>query len=222
MLINAFARSGSIGGRLTTLAVLLAACRAGGDGSETGREGSAAAPATQNPTPTVVLETTKGRIVMELDGEKAPRSVANFVAHVEIGFYDGLVFHRVRPGFMIQAGALSPELARRRSSAPSVPNEAVNGLTNARGTVAMARLPDPHSATTQFFINLVDNGYRLDYGQSADGWGYAVFGRVVSGMDIVDAIASVPTQRRGNHEAVPLEPIVITRAYIQEEAGEAP
>ncbi len=196
------------------LAALLAACQAGesGDGASAGAEAL-------DPTPTVVLETTAGQIVMELDRQKAPLSVANFVAHVEIGFYDGIIFHRVRPGFMIQAGGLTPELARRRTSAPSVPNEATNGLTNARGTVAMARLPDPHSATTQFFINLIDNGYRLDYGESADGWGYSVFGTVVSGMDVVDAIAAVPTRRRGNHEAVPLEPIVITRAYIQEEAA---
>jgi cyclophilin family peptidyl-prolyl cis-trans isomerase len=165
----------------------------------------------------VVLETNLGRIVLELDRETAPRSVENFLRHVEIGFYDSLIFHRVRPGFMVQAGTYTPELARRRSSAPPIRNESDNGVRNLRGTIAMARQPDPHSATTQFFINLVDNA-GLDYRDTREiPWGYAVFGNVTDGMAVVDSIAKVPTQRRGSNEAVPLEPIVITRAFLLEE-----
>jgi cyclophilin family peptidyl-prolyl cis-trans isomerase len=176
-----------------------------------------AAPAEIDPTPGVVLETNLGRIVLELDRETAPRSVENFLRHVEIGFYDSLIFHRVRPGFMVQAGTYTPELARRRSSAPPIRNESDNGVRNLRGTIAMARQPDPHSATTQFFINLVDNA-GLDYRDTREiPWGYAVFGNVTDGMAVVDSIAKVPTQRRGSNEAVPLEPIVITRAFLLEE-----
>jgi cyclophilin family peptidyl-prolyl cis-trans isomerase len=196
------------------LILLLAACQST-DGNGDGERGTAAERAA-DPSPTVVLETTKGRIVVELDRERAPLSVANFVGHVEVGFYDSLTFHRVRPGFMIQAGKYTAEMGGRSSSAGSVHNEAANGLRNLRGTVAMARLNDPHSATTQFFINLVDNA-GLDYDSAAGRWGYAVFGRVVEGMDAVDAIAAVPTQRRGRHEAVPVEPVIITRAYVADE-----
>lgn len=201
------------------LVVLLTACQGGGGQSETAQPASDAdAP---DPTPTVVLETSMGRIVLELDREKAPITVTNFVAHVQIGFYNGLSFHRVRPGFMIQAGKYTAEMQGRSSSAGNLTNEADNGLSNLRGTVAMARLPDPHSATTQFFINLVDN-QKLDYGTFSDGWGYAVFGRVVEGMDVVDAIAAVPARRVGRFEALPLEPVVITSAYLTEEEEASP
>ena len=201
------------------LVVLLTACQGGGGQSETAQPASDAdAP---DPTPTVVLETSMGRIVLELDREKAPITVTNFVAHVQIGFYNGLSFHRVRPGFMIQAGKYTAEMQGRSSSAGNLTNEADNGLSNLRGTVAMARLPDPHSATTQFFINLVDN-QKLDYGTFSDGWGYAVFGHVVEGMDVVDAIAAVPARRVGRFEALPLEPVVITSAYLAEEEEASP
>jgi cyclophilin family peptidyl-prolyl cis-trans isomerase len=185
-------------------------------------EGAAVADSTQtlpaiDPTPTVVLETNLGRIVMQLDRETAPRSVENFLRHIEIGFYDGLIFHRVRPGFMVQAGTYTPEMARRRSSAPPIRNESDNGVLNLRGTVAMARTADPHGATTQFFINLVDNA-GLDYRASREiPWGYAVFGSVTQGMTVVDSIATIPTRRRGPNEAVPEEPIVIVRAFLQED-----
>ena len=201
------------------LVVLLTACQGGGGQSETAQPaGDADAP---DPTPTVVLETSMGRIVLELDREKAPITVTSFVAHVQIGFYNGLSFHRVRPGFMIQAGKYTAEMQGRSSSAGNLTNEADNGLSNLRGTVAMARLPDPHSATTQFFINLVDN-QKLDYGTFSDGWGYAVFGHVVEGMDVVDAIAAVPARRVGRFEAVPVEPVVITSAYLAEEGEASP
>jgi cyclophilin family peptidyl-prolyl cis-trans isomerase len=161
-------------------------------------------------SPAVVLETTKGRIVLELDRAKAPQSVDNIVAHVNQHFYDGLTFHRVIRGFMIQAGVRLPDGSQRVSSAPPVPNEADNGLTNTRGSVALARTADPQSGGTQFFINVVDNP-RLDFkSKSVDGWGYCVFGRVKEGMDVADSIAAVRTRP----DDVPVEPVVITRAYV--------
>jgi len=169
-----------------------------------------------DPHPVVVLETTKGRIVMELDREKAPVTVANFLAHVRAGFYDGLIFHRVEPGFVIQAGYYTPDGRRARTSADPIPNESENGLSNLRGTVAMARTDYPHSATTQFFINLADNR-KLDRDQYQDGWGYAVFGRVIEGMDVVDSIAAVPTTREFGQNYWPVDPVVITKAYVQGE-----
>jgi cyclophilin family peptidyl-prolyl cis-trans isomerase len=161
----------------------------------------------------VTLETTKGRIVLELDRTKAPLSVRNFLAHVRLGFYDSLIVHRVEPGFVIQAGYYRADGRRATTTAKPIMNESENGLSNLRGTVAMARTDYPHSATTQFFINLVDNR-KLDRDQYADGWGYAVFGRVRDGLDVVDAIAAVPTTRRNREAYWPVEPIVIERAYI--------
>ncbi len=200
------------------LALAQSGCSGGDDGSQ---EKSASdqpplPPDLADMTPNLVLETSMGRIVLELDRDRAPKSVENVIAHVQNDFYNGLTFHRVRPGFMIQAGGFTADLAERQSPRPPVPNEAKNGLKNARGTVAMARLPDPHSAKAQFFINLVDNSF-LDFtAETSRGWGYAVIGRVVEGMDVVDAIAEVPTEQRGMHEAVPRQPIVIERAYIAE------
>lgn len=151
---------------------------------------------------------------MELDREKAPESVANFLRHVNSGFYDGLVFHRVKPNFMIQAGVLTADMQRRVSTVFPVANEADNGLENVRGAVAMARTPDPHSATSEFFINLIDNP-DLDFReQTAQGWGYAVFGRVVEGMDVVDAVAAIATSRRGRYADLPVEATVIDSAYV--------
>jgi cyclophilin family peptidyl-prolyl cis-trans isomerase len=190
-------------------------CGGQGGGETAAADSVEAAP--PNPTPVVVLETTMGNIVMELDREKAPESVDNFERYVRFGFYDGLIFHRVRVGWMIQAGAYTPEFAQKRLSLPPVRNESDNGLKNLRGTVAMARTLDPNSATSQFFINLVDSPGQ-DYNQARDiPWGYAVFGRVIEGLDIAEAISRVPIRRRGQHEAVPLEPIVITRAYVRED-----
>jgi cyclophilin family peptidyl-prolyl cis-trans isomerase len=205
---------------LLALALLLAGCRgeAEREGAEMETGKAPLPPDIESPTPRVVLETNRGLIVMELDRDKAPRTVESIVAHVRNEFYDGLIFQRVRPGFMIQAGAYTAEGRMRQSSSPLLPNESNNGLSNMRGTVAMARGDDPNSASTQFFINLVDNTY-LDYqpetAETPQRWGYTVFGRVVEGMDVVDAIAQVPTRRGALSEAVPVEPIIIERAYVE-------
>jgi cyclophilin family peptidyl-prolyl cis-trans isomerase len=161
--------------------------------------------------PRVALHTNLGTITVELDAERAPKTVANFLAYVAQGHYDGTVFHRVIPGFMIQGGGFDRALQLRPTNAP-IPNEADNGLKNVRGTIAMARTQDPHSARAQFFINLVDNPHLDHRDRSAQGWGYAVFGRVVTGMEVVDAIANVPTTRVGPLRDVPVEPVVIERA----------
>jgi cyclophilin family peptidyl-prolyl cis-trans isomerase len=172
---------------------------------------AASATGTADSLPVVVLETSKGRIVMQLDRAKAPLTVENFLAHVNGHFYDGLTFHRVIQGFMIQGGSTTPDNQERVSSAPPVPNEADNGLKNTRGAVALARTSDPNSGGTQFFINLVDNP-RLDFrSKTPDGWGYAVFGRVTQGMDVVDSIGAVRTRP----DDVPVQPVVITRAYVE-------
>ncbi len=172
---------------------------------------SAAGTATK---PRIKLETSKGTIVLELDGEKAPKSVANFVQYVKAGHYNGTVFHRVIPDFMIQGGGFDAAMEQKKTQAP-VMNEADNGLKNARGTVAMARTNDPHSATSQFFVNLKDNGFLNHTGKNVQGWGYTVFGKVVEGMDVVDAIAGVKTGNRGPHQNVPSEPVTIVKATVQ-------
>ncbi len=168
--------------------------------------------------PVVVLDTTLGPIKIALDQAKAPITVANFVKYVRAGHYDGTIFHRVIPGFMIQGGGLTPALEERPQNAP-IRNEARNGLRNLRGTIAMARTNDPDSATAQFFINLKDNA-PLDFG--IRGAGYAVFGEVVEGMDVVDRIAAVPTTSRGQYENVPVTPIVIKSAHVEGAARVAP
>ncbi len=169
-----------------------------------------AQPGANDSLPVVVLETSMGRIVMQLNRTAAPLTVENFVAHVNQHFYDGLVFHRVIKNFMIQAGVQLPDGRQRISSAPPVPNEADNGLKNVRGTVALARTEDPNSGGQQFFINVVDNP-RLDFrDKSIQGWGYCVFGKVTEGMDVADRIAAVPTRP----DDTPVTPVVITRVYI--------
>lgn len=161
----------------------------------------------------VVMETNKGTIEIELDAAKAPGSVANFVKYVKKGHYDGLVFHRVIPDFMIQGGGFTPDMEQKETDAP-IQNEAKNGLKNVRGSLAMARTPNPHSASSQFFINLKDNTF-LDY-PGQDGWGYCVFGKVSKGMDIVDQIAAVKTGNKGFHQNVPVEPVIIKSAKVVE------
>jgi len=161
--------------------------------------------------PQVVLETTKGKIVLELNPDKAPLTVENFLSYVKSGFYDGTIFHRVIQGFMIQGGGFTPAMSPKPTKAP-VTNEADKGLKNDRGTVAMARTPDPHSATAQFFINLANNEFLNHKGKNPQGWGYAVFGRVVEGMDVVDSIAKVQTGAKGEFRDVPVEPVVIQTA----------
>jgi peptidyl-prolyl cis-trans isomerase A (cyclophilin A) len=159
----------------------------------------------------VALETSQGRIVIELQADKAPKTVANFLQYVKDGFYDGTVFHRVIGTFMIQGGGFTPELVQKPTRAP-IPIESQNGLKNVRGTIAMARTSDPNSATAQFFINVVDNAM-LDYPRP-DGAGYAVFGHVVEGMDVVDKIRAVPTGSRGGMGDVPVAAVVIKSARL--------
>ncbi|MEQ8492810.1 MAG: peptidylprolyl isomerase [Gammaproteobacteria bacterium] len=169
----------------------------------------------------MVLVTSQGEITVELAAAEAPKSTANFLEYVRAGFYDGTIFHRVIPGFMIQGGGYTPAMARKETGDP-IENEAANGLANTRGTLAMARTSDPHSATAQFFVNVVDNDF-LDHREpSPRGWGYAVFGRVVDGMDVVDAIAATPTGRTAGMSDVPLEAVVIERAYESGSTAEAP
>nr|MBL8409702.1 peptidyl-prolyl cis-trans isomerase [Dechloromonas sp.] len=161
--------------------------------------------------PTVELSTSLGKITVELAGDKAPKSTANFLQYAKDGFYDGTIFHRVIPGFMAQGGGFDARMNQKSTRAP-IENEAKNGLKNTRGTLAMARKPDPHSATAQFFINLKDNDF-LDY-PGQDGWGYTVFGKVTQGMDIVDKMTQVPTTNAGMHQNVPQTPIVIQNVKI--------
>ena len=162
--------------------------------------------------PHVLLETSLGNIDIELDAVKAPVTVENFVGYVKSGHYDGLVFHRVIPGFMVQGGGFTPDMQQKETRAP-IKNESSNGLSNRRGTIAMARLSAPDSASSQFFINVADNG-SLDYPRMS-GSGYAVFGKVVSGMDVVDKIAAVRTTTRGPFKDVPMQAVVITKATVQ-------
>jgi cyclophilin family peptidyl-prolyl cis-trans isomerase len=161
--------------------------------------------------PQVVLETTSGSITIELDQAKAPITVANFLKYVDAGHYNGTIFHRVIPGFMIQGGGFS-EAMREKDTGGNIENEAGNGLKNLRGTLAMARTPNPHSASAQFFINLSDNDFLNFKSATPQGFGYAVFGKVVGGMDVVDKIATVKTGNKGQHENVPIQPVIITTA----------
>ncbi|MDE2081705.1 MAG: peptidyl-prolyl cis-trans isomerase [Burkholderiales bacterium] len=161
-------------------------------------------------TRSVQMQTSAGALRIELDDERAPLSTANFLAYAAQGHYDGTVFHRVIKGFMLQGGGFEPGMKQKPTAAP-IKNEAHNGLKNLRYTLAMARTSDPHSATAQFFINTVDNAF-LDFkAESAQGWGYAVFGRVVEGFDVVAAIEGVRTGRKGFHDDVPLEDVRIER-----------
>ena len=160
---------------------------------------------------TVQMDTSAGTLRIELDEANAPLSCANFLAYVNSGHFDGTVFHRVIKGFMLQGGGFDATM-KQKTTLPAVRNEANNGLKNKHYTLAMARTSDPHSATAQFFINTTDNAF-LDFkAENAQGWGYAVFGRVVEGMEVVDAIEKVRTGRKGFHDDVPLEDVVIVRA----------
>ena len=166
--------------------------------------------------PRVKLETSMGDIILALNPQEAPATVENFLQYVRDGFYDGTIFHRVIDGFMIQGGGFQVDFEQPHTRAP-IRNEADNGLTNDRGTVAMARTSDPHSATAQFFINVADNAFLNHQAPSGQGWGYAVFGRVVEGMDVVDNIRQLPTGRGGPfRQDVPQTPVVITRVTIVE------
>jgi peptidyl-prolyl cis-trans isomerase B (cyclophilin B) len=163
-------------------------------------------------TKTVEMVTSAGPLTIELDDEKAPATVANFLAYAAKGHYDGTVFHRVIKGFMVQGGGFEPGMKQKGTDAP-IANEAKNGLKNKKYTLAMARTNDPHSATAQFFINTADNGF-LDNDRAQDGWGYAVFGRVVAGTDIVDAMEKVKTGRKGYHDDVPVDDVKIESVKV--------
>jgi peptidyl-prolyl cis-trans isomerase B (cyclophilin B) len=161
----------------------------------------------------ITLKTNMGDIVIELDHEKAPKSSENFEQYVRDGHYDGTIFHRVISNFMIQGGGFLPDMMQKATRDP-IENEAANGLSNVTGSIAMARTSAPHSATAQFFINVKDNGFLDHPGQ--DGWGYCVFGKVTSGMDVVEKIKTADTTNRAGHSDVPVEPIVIEKAEISE------
>jgi peptidyl-prolyl cis-trans isomerase B (cyclophilin B) len=164
----------------------------------------------------VLLKTNQGDITLTLDAAKAPKSVANFLQYVKSGHYDGTIFHRVINNFMIQGGGMTAGMKQKPTGA-EIENEANNGLKNELGTVAMARTSDPHSATAQFFINVNDNEFLNHTAQNAQGWGYAVFGKVTEGMDVVDAIRKVKTGNTGFHQDVPAEDVVIEKASVLEE-----
>ncbi len=163
----------------------------------------------------VILETTMGDIRIELDADKAPATVENFLQYVRDGFYDGTIFHRVIKGFMIQGGGFNEQMIQKTAQDP-VRNEADNGLPNERGTVAMARTQDPHSASSQFFINHKNNSFLNHTAPNAQGWGYCVFGKVTDGMDVIDAIAQVSTTNRDGHGDVPEQAVVINSAREEE------
>lgn len=161
----------------------------------------------------VLLKTNHGNITIKLDEEKAPLSSANFIEYVKTGHYNGTIFHRVIPNFMIQGGGMEPGM-KQKSTRASIENEANNGLKNVKGSIAMARTSDPHSASSQFFINTVDNDFLNFSAPTAQGWGYAVFGNVTEGMDVVDAIRKVATGSSGFHQDVPKEDVVILEATV--------
>ena len=163
--------------------------------------------------PKVEMETSKGKFVIELFPEKAPETVKNFLNYVEAKFYDGTIFHRVIPNFMIQGGGFTSDMKKKSAGTP-IKNEADNGLKNERGTIAMARTGDPHSATAQFFINSVNNDFLNHKGKTQQGWGYVVFGKVIKGMDVVDAISSAKTVTRGGYRDIPAETIEIRSARV--------
>ncbi|MBE1298330.1 MAG: peptidylprolyl isomerase [Alteromonadaceae bacterium] len=163
----------------------------------------------------VSLQTNMGTIKLKLDAEKAPVTVENFLSYVKDGFYDNTIFHRVIDGFMIQGGGMEPGMDQKTTKAP-IQNEANNGLSNTKGTIAMARTMDPHSATAQFFINVSDNGFLNFSSESRDGWGYCVFGEVVEGMDVVEKIKGVKTGFAAGHQDVPVEDVIIEKAETEE------
>ena len=163
----------------------------------------------------VIIRTTFGEIKLELDAEKAPQTVANFLQYARDGFYDGTIFHRVIDNFMIQGGGFDMNFQQKSTREP-IENEADNGLKNDFGTIAMARTMDPHSATAQFFINVKDNDFLNHSGKNAQGWGYAVFGKVAEGSEVLDKIRAVPTTSRGGHQDVPADDVIIESVEVVE------
>ena len=186
---------------LMTLGVLMDAGNASGEGN-----------------PVVVMETSKGTMKIELYPDKAPKTVENFLWYVDNSFYEGLIFHRVIPNFMIQGGGFTPDMVKKKGN-PAIPIESKNGLSNVRGSLAMARTSDPNSATSQFFINHKDNSRGLDYGKAQDTWGYTVFGQVIEGDEIIDVIATVKTVNKGGYNDVPATPVIIEKCYRAKETA---
>ena len=167
--------------------------------------------------PTVEMTTNLGKITLELYPEKAPKTVEFFLYNAKHGFYEATIFHRVIDGFMIQGGGFNSSMEEKKTRTPALQNEANNGLSNDRGTVAMARTQDPHSASAQFFINVKNNDFLNHSGKSIQGWGYAVFGKVTEGLDVINAIKKVPTGRAGGHSDVPLKAVVVESAEVVSE-----
>ena len=165
------------------------------------------------PAAHILMTTTVGPITLELDADNAPKTVENFLSYVSSGFYDGTIFHRVINNFMVQGGGFTADMEQKATQAP-IENEANNGLKNARGTIAMARTQDPHSATAQFFINVQDNDFLNHTGENMQGWGYAVFGKVTEGEDVLDKIRCVQTGNQAGHQDVPVEPIIIESVTV--------
>lgn len=161
----------------------------------------------------ILMTTTVGSMTLELDADKAPKTVENFLSYVTNGHYDGTIFHRVIDNFMIQGGGFTTDMEQKSTQAP-IDNEANNGLKNARGTIAMARTQDPHSVTAQFFINISENDFLNHTGENMQGWGYAVFGKVTEGEEVIDKIRGVPTGNQAGHQDVPLEPIIIESVTV--------
>ncbi|MCX2981659.1 peptidyl-prolyl cis-trans isomerase [Halieaceae bacterium IMCC14734] len=164
----------------------------------------------------IIMRTTFGDITIELDADKAPQTCANFIAYAKDGFYDGTVFHRVIDNFMIQGGGFEVGM-EQKSTGENIENEADNGLKNDNGTIAMARTMDPHSATAQFFFNVKDNDFLNHTGKNSQGWGYAVFGKVTDGMDVIEKIKAVPTGSKGGHQDVPLDDVIIESVKVVED-----
>ena len=201
---------------LTTLLLGAALVTTGCGAKEAGKQKASTQPAAgQKANPKVMIETSMGNITIELLARDAPVSVKNFLDYVNAGFYNGTVFHRVIPGFMIQGGGMLPDMTEKSTGKP-IMNEANNGLKNLRGTLAMARTGDPHSATSQFFINVADNAFLDHRSESFEGWGYTVFGKVIGGMEVADAIAAVPRGNLGMHEDVPQTPVIMKRVSLIE------
>ncbi len=190
---------------LFSFACLIAPLSAFADGQTT----------TGDKTVTVKMITNKGEIILELDADKAPGTVENFVNYAKSGFYDGTIFHRVIPGFMVQGGGFEPGMKEKDTQA-TIKNEADNGLKNDLGTIAMARTPDPHSASSQFFINGKDNDFLNYTAQTAQGWGYCVFGKVTKGIEVVQAIEKVSTGNSGGHGDVPVDDVIIEKVTIED------
>ena len=165
------------------------------------------------PAAHILMTTTLGPMTLELDADNAPKTVENFVSYVSNGFYDGTIFHRVIDNFMVQGGGFTADMEQKATQAP-IDNEANNGLKNARGTIAMARTQDPHSATAQFFINVQDNDFLNHTGENMQGWGYTVFGKVTDGEDVLDKIRCVQTGSQAGHQDVPVEPIIIESVTV--------